>query len=245
MKILACVQDLHLLNDLMRRIRQNPDMMLYAVSALPTDMDIIDCLNIDVCLFDYEQHKNCAFSCAYYTNHLYHYDVHIVFLLQDSRKDYSDLINKSTQTMSFVAAPYTTDEVLKRLLMLKEITPFRAAIPDYKTCASRIIQEMGIPIHLKGYHFIKSGAIIIYKRGGQLLSMVQLYREIARIHKSTASRVEKAIRDAIEYAYRKTKERISADGCRPTNSQLMYHVYEQMIIEIKKARENKNRRLMK
>lgn len=245
MRILARMHDLELMKELMGKLRYYPDVVLIAVSALPSDINLIDVLDIDVCLFDYEQNKDSAFSCAYYTNHLCHNDVHILYLIKDSQHAYMKIMHMNAKSMTFICAPYTANDVLNKLMLIKAKLPGRTALPDYDSCVSKIIQNLGIPIHLKGYHFIKSGAIIIYKRDGQLLSMVQLYREIARIHKTTSSRVEKAIRDAIEYAYRKTKERVSADGFKPTNSQLIYLVYEHMATELKNERDCKDRRLIK
>lgn len=236
MRILACMHDLEFMKELMSKIRHYPNAVLIAVSALPSDINLIDALDIDVCLFDYEQNRDSAFSCAYYINHLSYNDVHFLFLLNDSHGTYTKMMNMRPETMTFICAPYTADDVLNKLMIIKTKQHGRASFPDYDSCVSKIIQNLGIPIHLKGYRFIKSGAIIIYNRGGQLLSMVQLYREIARIHKTTASRVEKAIRDAIEYAYRKTKDRISVDGYKPTNSQLIYFVYEHLAAELKKCK---------
>ncbi|NBJ64147.1 hypothetical protein D5266_02960 [bacterium c-19] len=232
MRILACLRDLELLKVLMNKIQYDPNTVLIAVSVFPSDIDLIDVLDIDVCLLDYE-----SFSNVYYMNHLSQYEVHILCLLKESQRAFVKTI--TAKTMAFMTAPYTADEVLKRLMNIKEGVSQRAAISDYNAYVARYIQQLGIPVHLKGYHFIKSGATTIYKHGGEIMSMVQLYKEIARIHKTTSSRVEKAIRDAIEYAYRKTKDRLCANGCKPTNSQLIYHVYEHVTIEITEVRDTK------
>ena len=78
MRILACLRDLELLKVLMNKIQYDPNTVLIAVSVFPSDIDLIDVLDIDVCLLDYE-----SFSNVYYMNHLSQYEVHILCLLKE------------------------------------------------------------------------------------------------------------------------------------------------------------------
>lgn len=65
-----------------------------------------------------------------------------------------------------------------------------------------IILQIGIPAHIKGYHYLRTGIIFVMK-DPQLINAVtkQLYPMIAKKHGTTATRVERAIRHAIEVAW--------------------------------------------
>ena len=65
-----------------------------------------------------------------------------------------------------------------------------------------MLHEIGIPAHIKGYQYLRD-AIIMSVRDTEMLSSVTkiLYPTIAKTHKTTPSRVERAIRHAIEVAW--------------------------------------------
>ena len=65
-----------------------------------------------------------------------------------------------------------------------------------------IIHEVGVPAHIKGYHYLRD-AIIMSVNDMEMLGAVTkiLYPAIAKKHNTTSSRVERAIRHAIEFAW--------------------------------------------
>ncbi len=67
---------------------------------------------------------------------------------------------------------------------------------------TNIIHQMGVPAHIKGYQYLRD-AIIFVIEDINLLGAVtkELYPMIAQKYKTTASRVERAIRHAIELAW--------------------------------------------
>lgn len=240
MKILACLHDLELLMELMDLIRSYPNVTLYALSSLPSNVKIVDDMNIDVCLLDYEEDKQQVFTFVYYLNRLHYRNIPILIISKEEEYAYIKNLKTTSKATSYICAPYTAQDILNALLMKGNAHQTHTFVKEYSAKVSYIIQELGIPLHYNGYRFIKSAAIMLYQYDGQILSMVQLYREIARMYKTTSSRVEKAIRDAIEYAYRSSKEKITIGDRKPTNSQLIYFVYEQAINGGEKT--NKDRR---
>ncbi len=91
-----------------------------------------------------------------------------------------------------------------------------------------ILLDVGVPAHLKGYHYIRE-AIMYSVRDREAVSSVTklLYPEIAKRFKTTNQKVERAIRNAIEISWvrgnTQTFEEIfgysTLSGmCRPTNS---------------------------
>lgn len=73
---------------------------------------------------------------------------------------------------------------------------------DLETEITSIIHEIGVPAHIKGYMYLKE-AITMVVNDMELLSAVtkELYPSIAKKYNTTASRVERAIRHAIEVAW--------------------------------------------
>ncbi len=75
---------------------------------------------------------------------------------------------------------------------------------DLESCISDMMRQIGIPAHIRGYKYIRK-SIQLALENGELLNAItkELYPTIARIYKTTPSRVERAIRHAIEVAWQR------------------------------------------
>ena len=73
---------------------------------------------------------------------------------------------------------------------------------DLESCVSELMHQIGIPAHIRGYQYIRQ-AIILSLGNSDMLNAItkELYPSVAREYKTTASRVERAIRHAIEVAW--------------------------------------------
>ena len=71
-----------------------------------------------------------------------------------------------------------------------------------ETQVTDIIHEIGVPAHIKGYQYLRT-AIVMCVEDMEMLSSITklLYPTIAKKYKTTSSRVERAIRHAIEVAW--------------------------------------------
>lgn len=74
--------------------------------------------------------------------------------------------------------------------------------PDMETQITQIIHEIGVPAHIKGYQYLRS-AILLTVDDGEIINSVTkiLYPTVAKKYGTTTSRVERAIRHAIEVAW--------------------------------------------
>ena len=110
---------------------------------------------------------------------------------------------------------------------------------------TKIMLEMGVPAHLKGYHYLRT-AIIMSGRDMEIVSSVTklLYPEVAKKYHTTDQKVERAIRNAIEISWnRGNKEAIemlfgySADSgrSRPTNSEYIARIADKVRLDIRSA----------
>ncbi len=73
---------------------------------------------------------------------------------------------------------------------------------ELETLVTKIIHQIGVPAHIKGYQYLRT-AIIMTMHNNELINSItkQLYPGVAKRYGTTSSRVERAIRHAIEVAW--------------------------------------------
>lgn len=108
---------------------------------------------------------------------------------------------------------------------------------------TNIIHEMGVPAHIKGYHYLREAILCVINDVGLLGAVTkELYPTIAQKYQTTPSRVERAIRHAIELAWDRgniemmTKffgYTINLERGKPTNSEFIAMVADKLRIESK------------
>lgn len=106
-----------------------------------------------------------------------------------------------------------------------------------------IIHEIGIPAHIKGYRYLREAILMVVNRVELLGSVTkELYPSIARNHATTASRVERAIRHAIEVAWSRGNvdvihgmfgHTVNRERGKPTNSEFIAMVADKLRMESK------------
>ena len=71
-----------------------------------------------------------------------------------------------------------------------------------ETQITKIIHEIGVPAHIKGYQYLRCAILMSVKDSSIINSVTKiLYPEVAKAYSTTPSRVERAIRHAIEVAW--------------------------------------------
>ena len=106
-----------------------------------------------------------------------------------------------------------------------------------------IIHEIGVPAHIKGYQYLRD-AIMMSVNDPELLGAITkvLYPTIAKHHKTTPSRVERAIRHAIEVAWSRGKVEtieelfgytVNSGKGKPTNSEFIALIADKIRLEYK------------
>lgn len=102
---------------------------------------------------------------------------------------------------------------------------------DLEKDVTDMIHEIGVPAHIKGYQYLRE-AIMMSVRDGEMLNSITkiLYPTIAKKYQTTSSRVERAIRHAIEVAWSRGNMEtldslfgytISIGKGKPTNSEFI------------------------
>ena len=74
--------------------------------------------------------------------------------------------------------------------------------PDIETHVTKIIHQIGVPAHIKGYQYLRAAIMLTIKDSDVINSVTKvLYPSVAKKYQTTTSRVERAIRHAIEVAW--------------------------------------------
>ena len=146
----------------------------------------------------------------------------------------------------FIMKPFDHESLMCRMKQLKspghmlgsqcKIASLITKMPetvkkDLEVVVTEFIHEMGVPAHIKGYQYLRD-AIIMTVNDSQMLGAITkiLYPEIAKKHKTTSSRVERAIRHAIEVAWSRGRIEsidemfgytINSGKGKPTNSEFI------------------------
>lgn len=167
----------------------------------------------------------------------------------------------------YVVKPFEINLLIKRIKDIKFFQPntqkqpfyMRETRPNYinidpgskkdeknlEALVTNVIHEVGVPAHIKGYQYLRE-AIMMVINDIDVINQItkQLYPDIANKFKTTPSRVERAIRHAIEVAWGRGQQEIvenifgytvSATKGKPTNSEFIAMIADKLRLELKTA----------
>ena len=165
----------------------------------------------------------------------------------------------------YVVKPFDIELLIKRIREIKNFKPtpnnnFIARevsvrkyieISDNKSpenleaLVTNVIHEVGVPAHIKGYQYLRE-AIMMVINDIDVLNQItkRLYPKIATRFETTPSRVERAIRHAIEVAWGRGEQdmvenifgyTVSAQKGKPTNSEFIAMIADKLRLELKSA----------
>jgi len=166
----------------------------------------------------------------------------------------------------YVVKPFDIELLIKRIRDLRYYQPTpnnnfiaRESKPQYidispenkkdernlEALVTNLIHEVGVPAHIKGYQYLRE-AIMMVVNDIEVINQItkQLYPDIAKKFHTTPSRVERAIRHAIEVAWSRGKAdevenifgyTVSATKGKPTNSEFIAMIADKLRLELKSA----------
>jgi len=154
----------------------------------------------------------------------------------------------------YIAKPFDLDTLVMRIRQLKEQiqNPIQKGAElrneknrqySLETKITGILHEIGVPAHIRGYHYMRE-AIMMAVDDMEILNYItkELYPTIAKKCNTTPSRVERAIRHAIEVAWSRGKVEvidsmfgytINNNKGKPTNSEFIALIADRMRLELK------------
>lgn len=148
--------------------------------------------------------------------------------------------------------PFDINTMAERIIQLSgwknEISPVVVkdnvvTDPELELMVTEIIHQIGVPAHIKGYHYLREAIILSVKNSDILGSVTKLlYPTVAKNHGTTSSRVERAIRHAIEVAWDRGDidvlnsyfgYTIQNDRGKPTNSEFIAMISDKLRLRLK------------
>lgn len=151
----------------------------------------------------------------------------------------------------YALRPYNLDSICECIVSLvkKGKLPSTASNPydsfGIELKVTEILHEIGVPAHIKGYHYLRDSIIMAIEHPDIINAVTkQLYPSVAKKYETTSSRVERAIRHAIEVAWDRGDVdvlnsyfgyTIHNDRGKPTNSEFIAMISDRLRLQIKTA----------
>ena len=134
-------------------------------------------------------------------------------------------------------------ELMRQAVHPEQEEPYHA--PALEGMVTAIIHEIGVPAHIKGYQYLRDAITISVEEKEMLVSVTKvLYPTIAKKHGTTSSRVERAIRHAIEVAWSRGQLEmiheifgytVNSGKGKPTNSEFIALITDKIRLDYKRA----------
>lgn len=156
-----------------------------------------------------------------------------------------DIINKCMDVgvSYYMLKPYNFDslaDIIKRIVTNQNKT--RIDNKDLQQAITNLLHSLGMPSHIKGYSYIRDSISLMYNKPSMLGAITkELYPEIANMYDTTSSRVERAIRHAIEVSWTRGDyevmeeifgHSVDYDRAKPTNSEFIATLADKLRLEI-------------
>ncbi len=146
----------------------------------------------------------------------------------------------------FILKPFELNDLEKRIISCVDNNDYQNRNIDVyrnslEISITKILHELGVPSHIKGYQYIREGIIMIYNNPEVIGGITkELYPDIASKFATTSSRVERAIRHAIEVSWNRGNwdlmeeifgHSVDIDKAKPTNSEFIVTVADKLRLE--------------
>lgn len=156
-----------------------------------------------------------------------------VIVLTSYNKDAAMKLLSNYDVDYFMAKPVNMEILEKRVLSIVNDSFAVEDVKDTKIelTISKMLHSLGIPSHIRGYQYIREGIYMMYENPDMMGGITKcIYPEIANRYDTTASRVERAIRHAIEVSWTRGDydvmeelfgNSVDFDRSKPTNSEFI------------------------
>jgi two-component system, response regulator, stage 0 sporulation protein A len=176
---------------------------------------------------------------------------HIPDVIVATALGHEDIVRRASEmgVKYFMMKPISADQLHKRILEIRGRREIKRALPAKKPVNPTSMNEeitsifltIGIPAHIKGYQFLREGVKLVVENREIINSITkQLYPGIAKHFNTTSSKVERAIRHAINVAWTRGKlenidkifgYNIFNKNEKPTNGEFIALITEKVLLE--------------
>lgn len=145
----------------------------------------------------------------------------------------------------YILKPFDLSDLEKRIYDITKKEKNNKDIDFYtsnlQVSITKMLHELGIPSHIKGYQYIREAVNIIFENPSVIGGITkELYPELAKKFNTTTSRVERAIRHAIEVSWNRGNldfmeeifgYSVDIDKAKPTNSEFMVTIADKLRLD--------------
>lgn len=150
----------------------------------------------------------------------------------------------------FILKPFELTELEKRIVECGHKVKYDGKVFDMRynnlqISITNILHELGVPSHIKGYQYIREAIMLAVENQDIINSITKtLYPTLAKKFNTTSSRVERAIRHAIEVAWNRGQIEmhdkifgytVNSNKGKPTNSEFIAMIADKLCMEDKSA----------
>ncbi len=165
---------------------------------------------------------------------------------KDNEKIYKilgDLMNGDKEFQIMITVPSQKSEDKRRIT--GEVRKAEAAPRNLEQDVTEMIHEIGVPAHIKGYQYLREAIMMSVEDPAMISSVTKiLYPTIAKRFQTTPSRVERAIRHAIEVAWSRGRMEtldalfgytIDTGKGKPTNSEFIALIADRLQLQLRNS----------
>ena len=147
----------------------------------------------------------------------------------------------------YILKPFELDDLENRILdVFKQLDKksINLVTNNLEISVTRMLHGLGMPSHIKGYQYIRDGIVMIYNNPDIIGGITkELYPDVASKYNTTVSRVERAIRHAIEVSWNRGNwdlmeeifgHSVDIDKAKPTNSEFIVTIADKLRLEFMK-----------
>jgi len=143
----------------------------------------------------------------------------------------------------YMMKPFSNETLERRILEIADNKEFKEdpIKNNLQIDISKLLHSLGVPSHIKGYQYIRESVFLMYAKPDMLGGITkELYPEVAVKFDTTASRVERAIRHAIEVSWTRGDynlmeeifgHSVDYDRSKPTNSEFIVTLADKLRLE--------------
>lgn len=144
----------------------------------------------------------------------------------------------------YILKPFELTDLENRILevfMMRSSNSINLYYNNLQISVTKMLHELGMPAHIKGYLYVREAIIMIYNKPYLVGGITkELYPELARKYDTTVSRVERAIRHAIEVSWNRGSwdlmeevfgHSVDIDKAKPTNSEFIITIADKLRLE--------------
>lgn len=156
-----------------------------------------------------------------------------------------DVINKCMEigVNYYLLKPYNLEALESHIksIVKSKSNKLTVSDKDLKQAITSLLHSLGIPSHIKGYLYIRDSIDLMYNNPSMIGAITkELYPEIAERYDTTSSRVERAIRHAIEVSWNRGDydvmeslfgNSVDYDRAKPTNSEFIATLADKLRID--------------